>query len=102
MSAVCFFSCYPNLTLFYTILCSLPDSSASAERTVSKLKIVKKTDCEPAYQIRLLSERGAIILPLVHGPSYMSVPSEGQRFNGGNLFVPPQQVKKYMIAIADE
>lgn len=32
---------YPNLLILYAILCCLPVSSASAERALSKLKIVK-------------------------------------------------------------
>ena len=32
---------YPNLTMLYNIPCCLPVSSASAERTMNKLKIVK-------------------------------------------------------------
>lgn len=32
---------YPNLLMLYNILCCLPVSSASAERALSKLKIVK-------------------------------------------------------------
>jgi len=34
-------SCFPNLHMLYSIFCCLPVSSASAERALSKLKIVK-------------------------------------------------------------